>query len=276
MSTQERPKQTLSDRADTAKRAVTRTLRRVGFDPMLVAHGNAFDDSERRTIRAVEPYTMTSPERIDAVCQATRYIERAGIEGDVVECGVWRGGSMMAVARTLLEIGAPDRELYLYDTFAGMTEPSEMDTDRRGRTAMSQIKGLEPGGAGSEWCNASLPDVEINLRKTGYPMGKVHFVPGLVEETIPQTIPERIAFLRLDTDWYESTKHELEHLMPRLAPGGVLILDDYGHWQGARKAVDEYLEANDLPLLLSRVDYTARMAVMPGRGGAKLPEPQPE
>ena len=212
MSTQERPKQTLSDRADTAKRAVTRTLRRVGFDPMLVAHGNAFDDSERRTIRAVEPYTMTSPERIDAVCQATRYIERAGIEGDVVECGVWRGGSMMAVARTLLEIGAPDRELYLYDTFAGMTEPSEMDTDRRGRTAMSQIKGLEPGGAGSEWCNASLPDVEINLRKTGYPMGKVHFVPGLVEETIPQTIPERIAFLRLDTDWYESTKHELEHL----------------------------------------------------------------
>ena len=89
----------------------------------------------------------------------------------------------------------------------------------------------------------------------------MRFVPGRVEETIPEAAPERIAVLRLDTDWYESTRHELEHLFPRLAVGGVLIIDDYGHWQGARRAVDEYLAASGARLLLSRIDYTGRMAV---------------
>ena len=64
--------------------------------------------------------------------------------------------------------------------------------------------------------------------------------------------------LRLDTDWYESTRHELEHLMPLLQAGGVLIIDDYGHWQGARRAVDEYLDRTGMPLLLSRTDYSGR------------------
>jgi O-methyltransferase len=214
---------------------------------------------------------MTSPERIDSVCQATRYVHEQGIEGAIVECGVWRGGSMMAVALPLLEAGERERELYLYDTFAGMTEPGELDTDRRGRSARSMIRGLAPAGEGSEWCKASLEDVETNLRSTGYPPGRVRYVPGLVEETIPATVPERIAFLRLDTDWYESTRHELDHLIPRMVPGGVLILDDYGHWQGARRAVDEYLAETGLPLLLNRVDYTARIAVMPGLAADRAP-----
>ena len=75
-------------------------------------------------------------------------------------------------------------------------------------------------------------------------------------------MPERIALLRIDTDWYESTRHELVHLYPRLSPGGVLIIDDYGHWQGARKAVDEYFQAG---LFLNHIDYTGRLAIKPLR-----------
>ena len=86
-------------------------------------------------------------------------------------------------------------------------------------------------------------------------------VPGLVEDTVPSQAPEVIALLRLDTDWYKSTWHELEHLYPRLSVGGVLIIDDYGHWEGARRAVDEFIEAKGLRLFLSRIDYTGRLAI---------------
>jgi hypothetical protein len=84
---------------------------------------------------------------------------------------------------------------------------------------------------------------------------------GKVEDTIPADIPEKIALLRLDTDWYESTKHELIHLFPRLQKGGVLIIDDYGFWKGARKAVDEYFAENNIQILLNRIDDTGRMAI---------------
>ena len=94
-------------------------------------------------------------------------------------------------------------------------------------------------------------------------MDLAHFIKGKVEDTIPEKMPQKISILRLDTDWYESTKHELEHLFPLLAKNGVLIIDDYGHWQGAKQAVDEYLSSQNIHLLLNRVDYTGRMAVKP-------------
>ena len=103
--------------------------------------------------------------------------------------------------------------------------------------------------------------VKKNIFSIGYDPEKIHFVQGKVEDTIPATIPEKISLLRLDTDWYESTKHELEHLFPRLSKGGILILDDYGHWQGARKAADEYFNNNHISIFLSRADYTGRIAV---------------
>ena len=102
------------------------------------------------------------------------------------------------------------------------------------------------------------------LLATGYPEQRVHFVQGLVEETVPEHAPEQLALLRLDTDYYTSTRHELEHLAPRLAPGGVLLVDDYGHWRGSQEAVDEWMATLPRPLLLQRIDYTARLAVMPG------------
>jgi len=213
----------------------------------------------RATLELVEPYTMTSPRRVAAVCDAIAYIERRGIAGAIVECGVWRGGSTMAAAKTLLNLDSRTREVYLYDTFEGMSEPTAEDRDSRtGAVAAAMLEAAPM--TDSVWAYSSIDEVKRNVAKVGYPSEKIHFVQGKVEDTIPGTIPERIALLRLDTDWYESTRHELVHLYPRLEPGGVLIIDDYGHWEGARKAVDEYF-AEHSPILLGRVDYTGRMGV---------------
>ena len=213
------------------------------------------------TIRAVRPYTMTSELRLAALCDAVRHVVASGIEGDIVECGVWRGGSMMAVARTLLQLGTEDRQLWLFDTFEGMTEPGDADISLHGESAAALMRSSDREDPASVWCRATLPEVEAALRGTGYDPARMHFVQGRVEDTLPARAPARIALLRLDTDWYESTRHELAHLYPRLSVGGVLIVDDYGHWQGARRAVDEYLEQQGAALLLHRIDYTGRSAV---------------
>jgi O-methyltransferase len=206
-------------------------------------------------------YTMTSCERMFALHEATRYVVEAGIEGDYVECGVWRGGSSMMAALTLMDLGETDRSMYLYDTFEGMPAPTADDFSTVSGERAPQIWAAHERGTHNEWCYAPLDDVESNMRATGYPAEQVLLVKGLVEETIPAVLPEKIALLRLDTDWYESTRHELEHLYPLLAVGGVLIIDDYGHWDGARKATDEYFAADGRKILLSRVDYTGRMGV---------------
>ena len=212
-----------------------------------------FEASDIEIIRAVEPYTMTSTERIHALIHAVRHVVRSRIPGDMVECGVWKGGSVMAMALTLLQLGERDRSLYLFDTFSGMTPPTDRDVDFEGQQARVILDEVR--------CEASQQEVENAVFSTGYDREKIHFVRGRVEETIPAHAPELIALLRLDTDWYESTQHELLHLFPRLARGGVIIIDDYGHWRGARQAVDEYIAQNQIPLLLNRIDYTGRIGV---------------
>jgi len=220
-----------------------------------------YDPGISAIVEAVTPYTMTSPERVAALIDAVRYVTTFSIPGAVVECGVWRGGSMMAAALGLQETGDL-RDLYLFDTYEGMSSPEEVDVDRWGRSARD-ILATEDRRVGQTWAVAGLEEVRRNVLSTNYPADLVHFVQGRVEETIPGQAPERIALLRLDTDFYESTRHELLHLVPRVSPTGVLIIDDYGHWQGARRAVDEWLAALQRPVLLNRIDYTGRIAVLP-------------
>ena len=247
------------------KNLVKKITRSFGFEiKRLQAEEHHFPDVPpfvASTYKKVRLYTMTSPARIFALCEAVNYVVDKGIQGDIVECGVWKGGSMMAVAETLLKAGDTSRNLYLFDTFKGMPPPTSNDVDLAGLTAENLLKSSDKEIDESVWCRATLDVVKEALGSTSYPSDKVHFIKGMVEETIPQYVPEKIALLRLDTDWYESTKHEMEHLFPRLARGGVLVIDDYGHWQGARKAVDEYLEKNDVTILLNRIDYTGRIAV---------------
>jgi O-methyltransferase len=208
--------------------------------------------------------TMTSVERMYALWSALRYIMQNRYPGDIVECGVWRGGSMMLAALTLAAAGDTGRRLWLYDTFVGMPPPSDADVQamsgRLGRDVLAEAPRTDDDPF---WAIAPRPLVEANLIGTGYPPDRLVIVEGLVEETLPERMPKEIALLRLDTDWYASTRHELKHLWPRLVSGGVLIVDDYGYWQGARRAVDEYFAAETNAPLFARVDYTGRVAVKP-------------
>jgi O-methyltransferase len=213
------------------------------------------DQTTADLIRRVQPYTMTSPERIAALRTAVLYTIKHNIPGDIVECGVWKGGSMMAVALTLKEVDAR-RRLHLFDTFEGMTAPTASDRNISGELA-STVMAAKQG----VWARSPLDEVKEAMRSTGYDDALLTYVKGPVEDSLPNHAPPSIALLRLDTDWYESTKHELRHLFPRLSVGGVLIIDDYGHWEGTRKAVDEYISENRLRLLLNRIDYTARICV---------------
>ena len=213
------------------------------------------------TIQAVQPFTMTSPQRVLALCNAVQYILQNQILGSFVECGVWRGGSMAAVARTLVQRGVSDRDLWLYDTFDGMSEPTEKDVDFLGKTARQLLQTEDPQDAKSVWCRSPLGGVQAVMDQTSYPRKRIKFVEGKVEETLLQHLPQRIALLRLDTDWYESTRLELEKLFPLMSPGGVLIIDDYGHWQGCRRAVDEYFQEHQIAMMLNRIDYTGRIGI---------------
>jgi|GEM_PF-1234378 len=194
-----------------------------------------------KIIEFVKPYTMTTAQRVANVINAVDYVVANRIDGAFVECGVWRGGCSMAAACALLLKESADRELFLYDTFEGMSPPSEHDIRIENGISASELLAVhEKGPENHIWAYAPIEDVKSNLDRTTYPKHKMHFTKGKVEDTIPAVLPGPIAILRLDTDWYESTLHELKHLYPLLVRGGVLILDDYGCWAGARKAVDEY------------------------------------
>lgn len=216
---------------------------------------------EWKTINDVSKYTLTNSERIVSLIRAVNYLEENAIEGSFVECGVWKGGSIMAALMELNNLRSFNREIYLYDTFEGMSEPSDADESYKGESAS-----LAYNAKTDLWekikCYSTLEEVQRNISSIQYPASKIHYVKGKVEDTIPGLrTPEKISLLRLDTDWYESTFHELKHLFPRLTKGGIIIIDDYGHWKGCRKAVDEYLNKNKINLFLSRVDYTCRIGV---------------
>lgn len=225
------------------------------------------DDWDHAVLKEVEPFTMTGPERVYALTEAVRHVVRRDIPGAFAECGVWRGGSVLAIIRALQREGVTDRDIWLYDTFDGMTKPSQIDTSDFHEPALdlwNQSK-RDGGPAFPNWFDREIFNLDLVkgiIHNAGYPPERIHFIDGDVHETLPASTPNRLALLRLDTDWYDSTRHEMQHLYPLLEQGGVLIIDDYGHWDGSRKAVDEYFASGEqLPVLLHRVDYTCRVAV---------------
>lgn len=209
-----------------------------------------------------KPYTMTSVERMYALYVSVDYVLKNKIEGDFVECGVWRGGSAMLMALMLQHRNISNRKIHLFDTFEGMTAPSSLDFSFNGENASTLLSKNTDESGQTAWCLADINDVKNNMQRTGFSAAHLVYVKGKVEDTLPLNKPSSpIALLRLDTDWYESTKHELNVLYPILTQNGVLIIDDYGHWEGCRKAVDDYFEQNNLSVLLHRVDYTGRVAI---------------
>lgn len=220
-----------------------------------------FSDFEMDVVHKSLKFSLTGPFRILSLIRATDYIVKNDIKGSIVECGVWKGGSIMAVLSTLLKHNINDKKVYLYDTYEGMSTPTENDKSVRGEDALNAFEEKD-----EVWdkikCYSSLEEVKENVYSTGYNAEKLNFIKGKVEDTITKdNLPEEISILRLDTDWYESTKHELEFLYPKLVKGGILIIDDYGHWDGCKKAVDEYFKENNINMFLSRIDYSCRIGV---------------
>lgn len=244
---------------------IRKQLHKAGYDIVKTEKTSVwpedFETLHQQVVSKVQPYTMTSPERIYGLIEAVKYITKHQISGDIVECGVWKGGSMLAVAETLLQIGDSTRKLFLYDTFEGMPPPTKDDVSYNDEAAQALLDQDADKASSNVWAYSTLETVQRTMSLSTYPSQNISYVRGKVEDTIPGTIPEQIALLRLDTDWYESTRHEMIHLFPRLVKGGVLIIDDYGFWKGARKAIDEYLEENNIQLLLNRLDFTGRIGV---------------
>lgn len=206
-------------------------------------------------------FTMTSILRMYGLYHALKYVLDNDIEGDIVECGVWKGGSMMLVADILLNRGIKDKKLWLYDTFAGMSEPTDKDLHAGFQEKAFFKWKRRQKTSHNTWCYSPIEDVERNMLSTTYPEDCMNLIKGKVEDTIPNVIPKKISLLHLDTDWYESSYHELVHLFPLLSKNAVLIVDDYGFWQGAREAVDQYFKENNIKLLFNRIDYTGRLFI---------------
>ena len=219
----------------------------------LSAFPNHVDDEAVRVIRMVEGLTFLPWSGRFDIYRADIYAAKS-VAGDLVECGVWRGGAAIVMAEAVVRAGADNRRLFLYDTFSGMTKPTEKHSRVVGNIGTGSIKKTFDRfadldrGSHTDWAYAPIEEVQENLKMSRLPQEQFILVKGAVEQTIPETAPEEISVLRLDTDWYGSTKHEMEQLFPRLNTGGVLIIDDYGWWAGSRHAVDEYLALYDKPM----------------------------
>ncbi|MFC1831305.1 TylF/MycF/NovP-related O-methyltransferase [Thermodesulfobacteriota bacterium] len=204
---------------------------------------------------------MTNQERIKARSDTVNYIISNHLEGVFVECGVWKGGSILAIIRVLLSKNVTNIDINLFDTFKGISKPTEYDIDINGDYAQDRLQKEST----DSWVHAksALEEVKHNISKLNYSQQYIHYIKGKVEDTLPSHKPDKIALLRLDTDWYESTKIELNELYDNVVTGGIIIIDDYAHWQGCRKAVDEFIQQRDERIFLSRIDYTGRLIVKP-------------
>lgn len=196
-------------------------------------------------LNIVKPYTMTTEVRIKSLFDSLEHIRINNLDGDLVECGVWQGGNILGII-SYLDYYKIHRKIWLYDTFEGMVKPTSYDVDYNNNN-------------GEEWigkCSADLEFVKKHvISKSHYPKELIHYIKGDICQTLldEQNVPDKISLLRLDTDWYLSTKLELEVLYPMVIKNGIIIIDDYGHWMGCKKAVDEYFEEN---FNKEYIDYT--------------------
>ncbi len=219
-------------------------------DAVLAAHGAVAPTRFAELYRTVRPHTMCGAARLRGLYRAVQHVVAHGIPGCLVECGAARGGSAGLMGLTLQRLGA-SRPLWVFDTFAGLPAPTEADGD----PAVT-----EPWTGG---CAGSLGEVEALFERLGI-RAQAHLVKGLFQDTLPAADVGPIALLHIDGDWYESVRTCLEHLYDRVSPGGIIQLDDYGHWPGARKAVDEFRERRGITASLRWLDYTGRQFVKPG------------
>ncbi len=208
------------------------------------------DETFWRVFKKCEPYSMIGVDAFYNIFKSVEYITKNKLAGDFVECGVFLGGAAMAVAEFLAYFEGIKRKIFLYDTFEGFPDNTK-DYDVRG----NEVKFHR---------HENFRDVvERNLASCEYDLEQFEIIPGCVEDTlaVASNLPERISYLRLDTDYYESTKVEFHVLYPRLVARGICTIDDYGTFQGAQRATDEYLAECDYFPMTFRINSGVRVLV---------------
>lgn len=186
-------------------------------------------------IRAVRPYTICSKRKLLTLINLAEMLNRQGVEGDFVECGTFNGGSAALMARCM----GPQRHLWMYDSFQGMPTPGEQDT------AESQAYAGQYVG--------SVAKVREALARVGAAPANFTIREGWFQDTFAQPLPERVALLHCDADWYDSVRLVLETFYPRIPQGGCVVLDDFGCWEGCREAFYDFCTATGEKPLLERV-----------------------
>ena len=188
--------------------------------------------------QAVQDCTLLDAERIHSLWNLTNGINRRGIIGDIVECGSYKGGSS-AVLRACM---GKHRKLWIYDSFEGMPETTELD----GEEARKYVG----------TCLASKEDAIEILRATGARGDEFVIMEGLYEDTFKKKLPEQVALLHCDADWYDSVSIVLETFYSLIPVGGCVILDDFGFWEGCRRAFYDFCQKHGEKPLLERVGST--------------------
>lgn len=183
-------------------------------------------------------YTMTTTRRGRTLHRLAADVAARRVPGDMVDCGVWNGGSTV-----LLSAGAPGRDVWAFDSFEGLPEPGPLD-------------GVESQGFQGE-CHGAEELLREAISRFAHPE-RLRVQRGWFDETFPEAAPEieAVSLLHCDGDWYESVKLTLETFYPKLSSGGYVVIDDYGHWIGARRATDEFREHHKIDAPLIRIDYT--------------------
>jgi O-methyltransferase len=225
-------------------------------------------DFEINLVCRAAKFSMTGHDRIFSLLRAIQHVNNNNLEGDFVECGVWKGGNLILFKKMIEKLKIVNKKIYGFDTFEGMSEPTDDDADADGFLGGFKAKYLMRNqkkdiNIENMYSYVPIDLVEKNFQNNTEDTNNLVLVKGKVEDTlkISSNIPEKISILRLDTDWYESTKIELEILYPRLVKNGVLIIDDYGEWSGSRKATDEYFK--DKKISMFKIDRAARLIFKP-------------
>ncbi|WP_440648615.1 TylF/MycF/NovP-related O-methyltransferase [Candidatus Pelagibacter sp. HIMB1521] len=219
-------------------------------------------NNDNEMIKTISRYSMTPKIRIFTLIQSLKHVNQKNIDGDFVECGVWKGGNIILFKKFLeKEFKNKNKTIYAYDTFEGMTEPTSDDYDLKNNKKASQILKKDKSKKSNSWGVCTIENVKRNILNETGNLDNIKFIKGNVEDTLNEekNLPLKISILRLDTDWYLSTKKELEVMFSRVISGGIIIIDDYGHWSGSKKAVDEFFK--DKYVWMHYVDYACRLII---------------
>lgn len=222
------------------------------------------EEAARKALSVVDQYTMCTYQRLITLYQQVTYLDQAKIHGSLVECGTWRGGACGMMALAHMADGEPTRQIHLFDSFEGLPEPdAKQDGFQSVGYAEERTYGnLNPIGR----CIGPLEDNRYLMHElVKYPEELTHYHVGWFQQTLPVAVDNLgpIALLRLDGDWYESTKICLKLLYPLVSSGGIVVIDDYGRWEGCHKAVDEFMSTLEQPLLLNHIDGSGRYVIVP-------------